>query len=169
MTAQRYKHNINKVVNKLTCIRHAELDDAQPNRSKYVFSCVCGKERIAIMFNVSLGNIKACLSCAKEDRRELASTKQNNLKHGMAGTPIYLSWTMMKQRCDNTSNPDYPCYGGRGISYDKQWTKFEHFYNDMKDTYFEGATLDKVNNNNNYCKANCQWLTRQANATKGAK
>ena len=89
--------------------------------------------------------------------------------HGMSKTRIYKIWEDMKKRCDNKSNKYYKNYGGRGISYDPKWSNFTNFYEDMKYTYEDNLTLDRIDNNGNYCKDNCQWITHSVNAGKDHK
>lgn len=74
-------------------------------------------------------------------------------------SPTYKSWSCMKYRCDNSNGPDYHNYGGRGITYDPNWKSYENFRNDMGRKP-EGLTLERLDNNGNYCKANCVWATR---------
>lgn len=71
----------------------------------------------------------------------------------------YKSWNSMKNRCNNSKLKEYKNYGARGISYDPKWEKFENFYNDMGKRP-EGATLDRIDVNKNYCKENCRWATK---------
>jgi hypothetical protein len=64
----------------------------------------------------------------------------------------------MKTRCNNENIPQYHDYGGRGIGYDPSWENFEGFYDDMSNSYFEGAELDRIDVNLNYSKENCRWV-----------
>jgi len=83
-------------------------------------------------------------------------------KHGQAGrnwTPTYRSWHSMIQRCCNPNFPPFKYYGGRGIGICQSWRySFTTFFKDMGERP-EGRTLDRVNNNGHYCKANCRWAT----------
>lgn len=84
-------------------------------------------------------------------------------KHEMvrARHPFYACWYNMYQRCMNTNHASYSLYGGRGIWIDPDWEDFEHFFNDMFDTWQKGLELDRIDNDQGYCKANCRWITRK--------
>ena len=95
--------------------------------------------------------------------------KYNNMKHKYLKTYHYIDnllygvWSKMKGRCLNPNNPDYHNYGGRGIQISKRWvSSYFEFEKDMKPFYKKGLTLDRINNNGNYCKKNCRWITRKA-------
>jgi hypothetical protein len=60
---------------------------------------------------------------------------------------------------DNKNHKSYIHYGGRGITYCKEWKVFTKFISDMGEKP-EGLTLDRTDNDGNYCKENCQWVTR---------
>ena len=77
-------------------------------------------------------------------------------------------WGKMKQRCLNKNNPKYDSYGGRGIKICVEWMDFKNFEKDMEKTFNPILTLDRINNNGNYCKENCRWTDKytQANNTR---
>jgi len=74
---------------------------------------------------------------------------------------LYYIWYDMKRRCDNPDRSSYKYYGGRGISYCDEWKDFNVFHKDMYKTYSDNMTIDRIDNDKDYCKSNCQWMTMQ--------
>lgn len=158
---------VGRVHNKLTCI--AYIEDTKGGHAKYEWRCSCGETLTAYLGNVKQGQTIQCRTCSAESKssRMLNNTLGvNTAKHGMHGTPIYNSWASMKYRCDNKGCKQFKDYGGKGISYCKEWASFENFYLDMGDSWFFGATLDKVNDDIGYSSSNCQWLIKPDNSKK---
>ena len=85
-------------------------------------------------------------------------------KHDMSRTRQYKIWADIKVRCTNPNNSHYYLYGGRGITYDKRWEKFENFWEDMKEGYQDNLTIDRINSDGNYVKDNCRWVTKSIQA-----
>ena len=81
----------------------------------------------------------------------------------MSRTRQYSTWQNMKDRCTNPNNSKWEYYGGKGIIYDAKWETFEGFWEDMEANYNSAATIDRIDSNKGYCKANCQWISRAEN------
>lgn len=76
----------------------------------------------------------------------------------------------MKNRCNNPNHTGYARYGGRGITYDLRWEKFENFIEDMGEMPKPRMELDRANNDGNYCKENCRWADKETQArNRGGK
>jgi len=144
---------LGKVFGKLTVISFAEVRNRQ---AFWNTSCACGGFKTVGMSCLQNGHTRSC-GCLYLEADHLGG-----LKHGMYGTAIYQIWNRITQSTTNPKNSSWKNYGGRGITIDPLWLKFENFYADMGDRP-EGLELDREKNHLGYCKANCRWVTRKAN------
>ena len=75
-------------------------------------------------------------------------------------TTTYKSWAQMLGRCRNINNHNYSYYGGRGIIVCERWLSFDNFLTDMGER-LKGTSIDRIDNNKGYFKANCRWTTHK--------
>lgn len=129
--------------------------------SHWVCKCDCGNIHISNKAVLSRGEAKSC-GCLN---REIVS--KITTKHNLSHTKLYAIWSAMKDRCLNPLNRAYKHYGGRGIKICDPWAaSVENFYRDMGHPT-EGMSLDRIDNNGNYCPENCRWIAqKEQNANK---
>jgi len=77
------------------------------------------------------------------------------------------TWNCIQQRCENPNNPSYEHYGLRGIK-----NKFKNV-DEIKFLWFRDKaykmkkpSIDRIDNDGNYCLDNCRYIEMSINANK---
>lgn len=85
----------------------------------------------------------------------------------MRHSHLYCIWDSMKRRCEKPNSQHYGRYGARGICVCPEWHRFKTFEDwALTHGYMDGLSIDRIDNDGDYCPDNCQWISRQDNTAK---
>ena len=127
-------------------------------RSYWNCRCECGAEKAVPASELVRGGSLSC-GCLMREKNGARVRK-----HGMENHPAYRSWKYAKTRCRNPKDTGYYGYGAKGIKFSPEWDSFEAFWRDMGDSWFEGASLDRLDGDLGYEPGNCRWATAKEQA-----
>lgn len=119
-----------------------------------VCQCDCGSDPKAIRFESLLSGLTSSCGCYQ---------RQQSTTHGLTKSPHYKRWLHMIDRCTNESCAAYKDYGGRGIKVCDRWLDVANFVADLPDGYFDGAEIDRIDNDGDYEPGNVRWATTSDN------
>lgn len=124
----------------------------------YKCKCVyCGME--AIHSFVEMNKAQICIHTNRNGQYKDFSVKWKNgrLRHILSG---------MMDRCFNENNKSYRWYGAKGIKVCDNWVNnpisFEEWA--INNSYDDSLTIDRIDENGDYCPENCRWVSNKDNA-----
>jgi hypothetical protein len=134
-------------------------EESKQKRRYGLYKCgFCGTEFRAITQSILSGNTTSC-GCYQKRR-----TSEINKTHGLGSTKLYKVWADIKGRTLNPKHKGYIDYGGRDITICDEWKDdVKSFYDwAMSNGYEEdkGLSIDRIDNDGNYCPENCRWTTK---------
>lgn len=129
-------------------------------RALWLCRCDCGNEITVIGNSLTVGRVNSC-GCL---RKELAADKMTS--HGFTTKdnfhPLYELWKGIKDRTSNPNNVGWHNYGGRGIKICDRWKdSFPNFLEDMGERPSKKHSIDRIDNDGDYCPTNCRWATKK--------
>lgn len=122
------------------------------------------------------GYMWKCISCViawRKTEHEMAMARVRDKKRYNENPRrrLYTIWKNLNRRCYDPSDSHFKRYWARWVKV--EWESFQKFYDDTVEMYLayininwkdrKSCQFDRINNDWNYCKWNCRFITAKQN------
>lgn len=119
----------------------------------------CGYERIAKYNDFKRYITNKCIHVNVNGKFKKFKTDWYNIR-------LREIYNGMKERCYNINNKSYRWYGAKNIKMCDEWINNPQSFNDwsVSNGYKDGLTINRKNEDKNYCPENCEWISLNDNS-----
>ena len=130
----------------------SRVENTPSGQARWRVRCDCGVTKDIHGQALREGLTLSCGCLNVENATKLKTT------HGFSKHSAFKTWKAMVARCSDPEDKDYASYGGRGVLVCAEWLDVANFVRDMGEKP-TGLSLDRINNDDGYCRSNCRWAT----------
>lgn len=135
-------------------------------RPKSIYVCSCWKEFLSLDTVIKTWRRTSCW-CIWKINTAKANKKRST--HNLTNHRLYSTWVCMIHRCENPNRKSYENYWWRWIKVCERRKDVSLFIHDMYPSYKKWLTLDRIDNDWDYCKDNCRRSTYKKQANNSRK